>query len=109
MTYQLRRKKGFGIDAAVTLQMTEVRKERRSNTPHVKANCKLNEGNSLDVAQRRNVKGRGSSRGGQGADDKQVVEWKGSCKWSSANTGVGSVSIVYSGVPGQGSAAQDGE
>jgi hypothetical protein len=55
------------------------------------------------------VKGSGSSRGGQGVDDKQAVEWKGSCKWSSANTGVHLVSIVYSGVPGQGSAAQDGE
>jgi hypothetical protein len=37
MTYQLRRKKGFGIDAAVTLQMTELREKRLSNTPHVKA------------------------------------------------------------------------
>jgi hypothetical protein len=37
MTYQLRRKKGFGKDAAVTLQMTESRKERLSNTIHVKA------------------------------------------------------------------------
>jgi hypothetical protein len=55
------------------------------------------------------VKGSGSSRGGQGVDDKQAVEWKGSCKWCSANTGVHSISIVYSGVPGLGSAAQDGE
>jgi hypothetical protein len=37
MTYQLRRKKGFGKDAAVTLQMTKSREERLSNTLHVKA------------------------------------------------------------------------
>jgi hypothetical protein len=48
------------------------------------------------------VKGRGSGQGGQGADDKQAMEWKGSCKRSSANTGARSVSIVYNGVPGLG-------
>jgi hypothetical protein len=54
------------------------------------------------------VKGRGSSQGGQGVDDKQAMEWKGSCKWSSAITGVHSVSIIYSGVPGLGTRGSSG-
>jgi hypothetical protein len=35
---------------------------------------------------RRNVKGKGSSREGQSADDMQIVEEKRSCKRSSAHT-----------------------
>lgn len=82
----------------MTLQLAELTSKRPSNTTHVKAEDP--KGDCLSVAQRRNVKGNGSSREGQSADDKQAVEWKGSCKRSSTNTGVRSVSIFYDGVPG---------
>jgi hypothetical protein len=57
--------------AAVTLQLAKWTSERPYNTTHVKAEDP--EGDCLNVVQRRNVKGNGSSRGGQGAD-KQAVE-----------------------------------
>jgi hypothetical protein len=48
---------------------------------------------------RRNVKGKGSSREGQSADDMQVVEGKGSCKRSSVHTEAQLVQVFYDGVP----------
>jgi hypothetical protein len=45
------------------------------------------------------VKGRGSSRGGQSADDMQIVEGKRSCKRSSAHTDAQLVQIFYNGAP----------
>ena len=46
------------------------------------------------------MKGRGSSGGGQDADDKQAVEWKRCCKWSYTNTDAGFVSRDDYGAPG---------
>jgi hypothetical protein len=78
MTYLLRRRGDLGGIAAVTLQMAEC-SEHRTDTTHVKAGNPQRAKERL-VAQRRNVRGRGSSREGQSADDMQVVEGKGSCK-----------------------------
>jgi hypothetical protein len=89
MTYLLRMKEGLGGSAAVTLQVAEC-SEHRTNTTHVETGNPRRANERL-VAQRRSVRGRGSSREGQSADGMQAVEGKGSCKRSSQYTNTRSV------------------
>ena len=79
MTYLLRMKEDLGVIAAVTPQMVEWCSEHRTSTIHVKAGNPRRATGWL-VAKRRNVRGRGSSREGQSAENMQAVEGKVSCK-----------------------------
>src|SRR5690349_13964934 len=103
MTYQLRMKEVLEEGAAVTLQMAESRSERPANTTHVKAGKNPRRATVCVVALRRKCevirREWALVERDKVADDKQAVEWKGSCKRSFANTDACFVSILYNGVP----------
>jgi len=90
MTYLPRMKGDLGVNAAVRLQMAEWCSGHQTNTTHVKTGNPRRATGWL-VAQWRNVRDRGSSREGQGVDDMQVMEGKGSCKRSPKYTNTRSV------------------